>query len=62
MSKEKLELTDTKPIARIGISREAVRQQQDKALRKARRLLRERGYKAEDFFNIFIKTEKPNKC
>lgn len=45
-----------------GASREAVRQTQKNALRKARRLLLKRGYKAEDFFNIFNKTEKPNKC
>jgi hypothetical protein len=45
-----------------GVSREAIRQQQQRALRKARKLLRERGYKAEDFFNIFNKTENPNKC
>lgn len=45
-----------------GASREAVRQQQKRALRNARKFLRSRGYKAEDFFNIFNKTENPNKC
>jgi hypothetical protein len=45
-----------------GVSREAIRQQQQRALRKARRFLREKGYKAEDFFIIFNKTENPNKC
>jgi hypothetical protein len=49
-------------LAGSGVSREAVRQQQKRALRKARKFLRERGYKAEDFFNIFNKTENPNKC
>jgi len=45
-----------------GVSREAIRQQQQRALRKAKRFLRDKGYKAEDFFIIFNKTEKPNKC
>lgn len=38
-----------------GVSREAVRQQQKNALRKLRRLLQQRGYKAEDFFDIWNK-------
>jgi len=36
-----------------GVSRESVRQMQKNALRKARRLLAKRGYKAEDFFDMW---------
>lgn len=35
------------------VSREAVRQVQKNALRRARRLLAKRGYKAEDFFDVW---------
>jgi len=38
-----------------GVSREAIRQVQKNALRKARRLLAKRGYKAEDFFDMWIR-------
>jgi hypothetical protein len=47
------------PVTRSGISREAVRQQQQKALRNARKLLRSKGLKAEDFFET---TRRTNKC
>jgi len=40
-----------------GVSREAIRQQQKNSLRKLRRLMEQRGYKAEDFFET---TRKPN--
>jgi len=36
-----------------GVSRESVRQMQKNALRRARRLLAKRGYKAEDFFDMW---------
>jgi DNA-directed RNA polymerase sigma subunit (sigma70/sigma32) len=36
-----------------GVSRESIRQMQKNALRKARRLLAKRGYKAEDFFDVW---------
>jgi DNA-directed RNA polymerase sigma subunit (sigma70/sigma32) len=38
-----------------GVSRESIRQMQKNALRKARRLLAKRGYKAEDFFDIWTR-------
>ncbi len=38
-----------------GVSREAIRQVQKNAMRKARRLLAKRGYKAEDFFDMWIR-------
>jgi DNA-directed RNA polymerase sigma subunit (sigma70/sigma32) len=38
-----------------GVSRESVRQMQKNALRRARRLLIKRGYKAEDFFDIWMR-------
>ena len=38
-----------------GVSREAIRQQQKRILRKARKFMRENGYKAEDFFDVFNK-------
>ena len=59
MNEEKLELTSSIPVTRTGITREAVRQQQQKALRNARKLLRSKGLKAEDFFET---TRRPNKC
>jgi DNA-directed RNA polymerase sigma subunit (sigma70/sigma32) len=37
------------------VSREAVRQVQKNALRKARRILAKRGYKAEDFFDVWTR-------
>ena len=37
------------------VSREAVRQVQKNALRRARRLLAKRGYKAEDFFDVWTR-------
>ena len=36
-----------------GVSRESIRQMQKNALRRARRLLAKRGYKAEDFFDVW---------
>lgn len=39
-----------------GVSREAIRQQQKNSLRKLRRLMEQRGYKAEDFFDTTRKT------
>ena len=38
-----------------GVSREAIRQVQKNAMRKARRLLAKRGYKAEDFFDMWVR-------
>jgi hypothetical protein len=38
-----------------GVSRESIRQMQKNALRKARRILARRGYKAEDFFDMWIR-------
>lgn len=36
-----------------GVSRESIRQVQKNAMRKARRFLTKRGYKAEDFFDMW---------
>ena len=38
-----------------GVSRESIRQTQKNALRKARRLLTKRGFKAEDFFDMWTR-------
>jgi DNA-directed RNA polymerase sigma subunit (sigma70/sigma32) len=38
-----------------GVSRESIRQMQKNALRKARRILAKRGYKAEDFFDMWTR-------
>ena len=38
-----------------GVSRESVRQMQKNALRRARRFLARRGYKAEDFFDVWTR-------
>jgi DNA-directed RNA polymerase sigma subunit (sigma70/sigma32) len=38
-----------------GVSRESVRQMQKNALRRARRILIKRGFKAEDFFDIWTR-------
>jgi hypothetical protein len=59
MNEEKAELTSSISLTPIGISREAVRQQQQRILRKARKLLRDKGLKASDFFET---TRRPNKC
>jgi ribosome biogenesis protein Nip4 len=42
------------------VSREAVRQAQKNALRRARRLLNKRGYKAEDFFEVWSTKRRTN--
>lgn len=56
MSKKKLELNTDVLLTPIGISREGVRQIQDKALRKARKYLRSRGLKAEDVLDTLRRT------
>jgi DNA-directed RNA polymerase sigma subunit (sigma70/sigma32) len=50
MSEEVVKKQRTK---RETVSRERIRQIQTRALGKLRRLMTERGYKAEDFFDTF---------
>ena len=38
-----------------GVSRESIRQVQKNALRKARRILAKRGYRVEDFFDVWTR-------
>lgn len=49
------------PLAEVDrISKERVRQIESRALGKLRRLLYARGYRSEDFFDVF--TGRTNKC
>jgi DNA-directed RNA polymerase sigma subunit (sigma70/sigma32) len=50
---ERVKLGRPKLPTPTGVSREAIRQRQKNALRKARRILRDKGFKAEDFFDLW---------